>query len=112
MTAPRTESLHTRLETLIALARLLERVESSPVSIGADQYQALILRLKAALAEPLPTAALEAILKAHPATGELYESMNYETSGLSRSPLERSVATEMLATQLLHKIARHGPSAA
>ena len=33
--------------------------------------------------------------------------MNYEISGLSRSPLERSVATEMLATQLLHKIA-HG----
>ena len=32
--------------------------------------------------------------------------MNYEISGLSRSPLERSVATEMLATQLLHKIAQ------
>jgi hypothetical protein len=110
MTAPRTESLHTRLETLIALARLLERVEANPVAIGADQYRALVRQLKAALAEPLPRAPLEAILKAHPATAELYENMNYELSGLSRSPLERSVATELLATQLLHKIARNDPT--
>lgn len=105
MTAPRTESLHTRLETLIALARLLERVEASPVAIGADQYRALVGQIKAALAATLPQAPLQAILKAHPATGEIYENMNYEISGLSRSPLERSVATEMLATRLLHRIA-------
>ena len=105
MTSPQTESLHTRIETLIALARLLERVEANPVAIGADQYRALVRRLKAALAEPLPSAPLDAILKAHPATGELYENMNYEISGLSRSPLDRSVATEMLATQLLDRIA-------
>jgi len=106
MTAPRTESLRTRLETLIALARLLERVEASPVAIGADQYRALVRQVKAALAAPLPPAPLQAILQAHPATAEIYENVNYEISGLSRSPLERSVATEMLATQLLHKIAR------
>ena len=106
MTAPRTESLHSRLETLIALARLLERVEARPLAVGAGQYRALVAQIKAAIAEPLPAAPLAAILKAHPATGEIYENMNYEISGLSRSPLERSVATEMLATQLLHKIAR------
>jgi hypothetical protein len=106
MTAPRTESLRTRLETLIALARLLERVEASPVAIGADQYRALVDQVKAALAAPLPPAPLQAILQAHPATAEIYENMNYEISGLSRSPLDRSVATEMLATQLLYKIAR------
>ena len=109
MTAPRTESLQSRLETLIALARLLERVEASPVAIGADQYRALVGQLKVALAAPLPGAPLQAILRAHPATGEIYENMNYEISGLSRSPLERSVATEMLATRLLHKIARAAP---
>lgn len=109
MSAPRTESLHTRLETLIALARLLERVEANPVAIGADQYRALVGQIKAALAASLPQAALQAILKAHPATAEIYENVNYEISGLSRSPLERSVATEMLATGLLHRIAR-GPS--
>ena len=109
MTAPRTESLQSRLETLIALARLLERVEASPIPIGADQYRALVGQLKAMLAAPLPDAPLQAILRAHPATGEIYENMNYEISGLSRSPLERSVATEMLATQLLHKIAQATP---
>ena len=109
MTAPRTESLQSRLETLIALARLLERVEASPIAIGADQYRALVGQLKTALAAPLPAAPLEVILRAHPATGEIYENMNYEISGLSRSSLERSVATEMLATQLLHKIAQAAP---
>ena len=109
MTAPRTESLQSQLETLIALARLLERVEASPVAVGADQYRALVDRIKAALAGPLPSAPLQAILSAHPATGEIYENMNYEISGLSRSPLERSVATEMLATQLLHRIAQAAP---
>lgn len=110
MNAPRTESLHSRLETLIALARLLERVEASPIAVGADQYRALVGQIKAVLAAPLPAAPLEAVLRAHPATGEIYECMNYEVSGLSRSPLERSVATEMLATQWLHKIAKSEPT--
>ena len=59
--------------------------------------------------DPVPPAPLQAILSAHPATGEIYENMNYEISGLSRSPLERSVATEMLATQLLHKFTQAAP---
>jgi hypothetical protein len=105
MNAPRTEPLHTHLETLIALARLLERVEARPAGIGADQYRALVLQIKTALGAPVPSAPLQAILSAHPATAEIYENMNYEVSGLSRSPLDRSVATEMLATEILHKIA-------
>ena len=106
MNAPRTESLRTRLENLIALARLLERVEASPVGISADQYRALVSQVKAALAVELPQQALEAILDAHPASGELYENVHYESSGLSRSPLERSVATEMLASEWIHRAAR------
>jgi hypothetical protein len=108
MNAPRTESLRSRLETLIALARLLERVEASPRGIGADQYRALIGQIKAALAPALPQPALEAILAAHPATAEIYENLHYEISGLSRAPLERSVATEMLASSLIAKAARSG----
>jgi hypothetical protein len=104
MNAPQTESLRSRLETLIALARLLERVEASPRAIGADQYRALVGQIEAALAPALPEQALEAILVAHPATAEIYENLHYSISGLSRSPLDRSVATEMLASQLLHKI--------
>ena len=110
MAASRTEPLHSRLETLIALGRLLERVDASPVAIGAGQYRALVLRIQDALAEPLPHPALQAILRAHPATAEIYENLHYDTSGLSRSPLERSVATEMLATQLIHKVARGASS--
>ena len=109
MAAPRAEipqSLQARLETVIALARLLERVEASPIAPGAEQYQALVRQLKGALAGPLPTPVLDAILGAHPATAELYENLHYETSGLSRTPLDRSVATEMLATQLIHRVAR------
>ena len=106
MNAPRTESLRTRLENLIALARLLERVETSAVAVGADQYRALVSQVKVALAVALPEQAVNAILDAHPATAELYENMHYESSGLSRSPLERSVATEMLASEWIHRAAR------
>ncbi len=106
MNASQTESLRSRLETLIALARLLDRVEASSVAIGPDQYRALVSQIKVALAPAMPEQALQAILGAHPATAELYENMHYESSGLSRSPLERSVATEMLASEWIHRAAR------
>ena len=105
-----TTSLHARLETLIALARLLERVEASPVGVGADQYLALVRQIQGALQVELPEAARDAILGAHPATATIYENLHYETSGLSRSTLDRSVATEMLATGLIHKAAHRGPA--
>jgi hypothetical protein len=106
MAGPSTEPLHTRLETLIALARLLERVEATPVAIGADQYRALVRQIQSLLSAPLPGPALQAILNAHPATAEIYENLHYDTSGLSRSALDSSVATEMLATQFIQKAAR------
>ena len=106
MSTSSTTSLHTRLETLIALARLLERVEASPVAIGADQYLALVRQIQGALEVEIPESAREAILGAHPATATIYENLHYEVSGLSRSTLDRSVATEMLATGLIHKASR------
>ena len=106
MTAPRLVPLQTRIETVIALSRLLDRAEASSVSIGADQYQALIRQLKAALSEPLPGPALQAILRAHPGAAELYENMHYNESGLSRSSLDRSVATEMQASQAIDRASR------
>lgn len=106
MAAPRLESLQTRLEVVIALSRLLERVEASGVKIGADQYRALVGQLKTALSAPLPQAALDAIFAAHPGSGELYENMNYESSGLSRSTLDRSVSTELLAAQAIDRASR------
>ena len=106
MAASRLEPLQTRLETVIALSRLLERVEANNAAIGADQYRALVRQLQSALATPLPEPALEAILNAHPASAELYENLNYDVSGLSRSSLERSVATELLASQAIERASR------
>ena len=106
MAAPRLEPLQTRLEVVIALSRLLERVEASGVKIGADQYRALVGQLKTALSAPLPPPALDAILAAHPNCGELYENMHYEASGLSRSALDRSVSTELLAAQAIDRASR------
>ncbi len=106
MPAPKLESVKTRLENVIALARLLERVERSTVAPHPDQYRALVRQLGAALEADLPHDALQAVLGTHPATAELYENLHYEKSGLSRSPLERSIATEMLTSQALHRIAR------
>lgn len=106
MTSPSTASLHSRLETVIALSRLLERVESTPVAISPDQYRALVRQLSAALEAPLPGPALQAICGAHPETAELYENLHYATSGLSRSPLDRSVASEMLASEVIQRASR------
>lgn len=97
------KSSYAKLETAIALARVLERVERSAEPVNADQYQVLVARLKAALSEDLPEPALNAILGALPAAAELYENMHYQVSGLSRSPLDRSVASEMLAASVLAK---------
>ena len=108
MPAPQLEPLKTRLENVIALARLLERVERSAVPVGADQYRALVRQLALALAQDLPDDALQAVLGAHPGAAELYENLNYARSGLSRSSLERSVASEMLASQALARAARKG----
>jgi hypothetical protein len=102
----RTESVKSRLETVIALARLLERVEQSAAQVGADQYRALVRQIGLALDEDLPEDALNAVLGAHPATAEIYENRHYAQSGLSRSSLDRSVASEMETSRLLARVAK------
>ena len=105
------KSSHAQLETAIALAQILERVERSAEPVNADQYQVLVARLKAALSEELPEPALNAILGALPAAAEVYENMHYQVSGLSRSSLERSVSSEMLAAKLLARVSQASKSA-
>ena len=64
MTAPAPNRCAARLETLIALARLLERVEAQPASASAPTSTGRSSRqIQAALAAPLPAAPLEAILR-------------------------------------------------
>lgn len=106
MSAAPFETLKNRLETVIALARLLERVEHNPVPVGADQYRALVRQLSAALSQEMPDEALRAVLGAHRAAAEVYENMQYAQSGLSRSSLERSIESEKLARQVLARAAR------
>ena len=106
MSAPKLESVKSRIETVLALAGLLERVERAPTTVSADQYQSLVRQLKHALTQELPDAALQAVLGAHPAAAELYENLHYAQSGLSRSSLERSVGSEMLASQVISRAAR------
>ena len=108
MSAMPRETVRSRLENVIALAGLLERVETHPSSISADQYQALVRQLKMALGQELPHEALQAVLAAHPAAAELYENQHYAESGLSRSPLERSVNSELMASQLIARVAQKG----
>jgi len=106
MAAQSTEPLYARLEALIALARLLERVEASTRAVGPAQYRSLVRQIESLLSAPLPGPALRAILDAHPATAVIWENLHYATSGLARSPLDTSVATERLATELLRRVAR------
>ncbi len=108
MTAAQRDTLKTRLENVIALSRLLERVEASRIVIGADQYRALVRQLAVALQQDMPDDALQAVLGAHPAAAEIYENLHYAQSGLSCAALERSVNSELLAQQALAKAAQRG----
>src|SRR5438552_11677564 len=108
MPAPKLDvspSVKNHIETLVALAGLLERVEKTPIKkVGADQYRTLVRQVEAALAEEMPDPALQAVLNAYPATADVYENLHYAQSGLLRSGLDQSVASEMLASRLIAKI--------
>jgi hypothetical protein len=98
--------IRTRLETVIALAYLLECVETGSAIATAEGYRRLALRLQLVLSEDIPADALQAILTAYPAAGEVFENLHYATSGLSRNSIERSVSSELLAKQVLARAAR------
>ena len=99
-------TIKSRLENVIALSRLLDRVENTVTRIAPEQYQALVKQLTVALLQELPDDALQAVLGAHPAAAEVYENMHYAQSGLSRSTLERSVGSELLASQLIARASK------
>ena len=95
-------ALKNRIENLIAMAQLLERVDANPTIVGAQQYLNLVNTVKGLLAEAdMPDDALRAVLRACPASATLYENMHYDRSGLSQSPLDAAVASEMAAADLI-----------
>jgi hypothetical protein len=96
-----------RLQTLAAMALLLERLENQPRSASAAQYRGVVGQINTLLAAAEPGEALDALLKAAPATAELYENLIYAHAGLCRSPLEAALNAELAATAAL-KRARRG----
>ena len=99
-----TAALKNRIENLIAMAQLLERVDANPTIVGAQQYLNLVNTVKALLEDDLPDDALRAVLRACPASAALYENMHYDRSGLSQSPLDAAVASEMAASELISRL--------
>ena len=95
-------TLQNRIENLIAMAQLLERVDAQPTLVGAQQYQNLVRTVQGLLQEDdLPEDALRAVLRACPASATLYENLHYDRSGLSQSPLDSAVSSELAATEFL-----------
>lgn len=101
MSAPILGTQRTNLEILAMLAGLFERIERRTDPIDADQYRALVERLKGALAADLPAEGLEAVLALHPAVAELYENLHYAHAGLCRCPLGMAVPAETAARDAL-----------
>jgi hypothetical protein len=96
------------IENLVAMARLLERVDADPALIGAAQYQSLARKVGVLLDDPaLPEPALRAVLGASRACATQYENLHYDRSGLSQSPLDAAVQAEVGATEAIER-ARHG----
>ena len=57
-------ALKNRIENLIAMAQLLERVDANPTIVGAQKYLNLVNTVKTLLADDLPDDALRAGLRA------------------------------------------------
>jgi len=97
-------TVKSRIENLIAMAQLLERVDANPALVGAAQYRHLAQVVQSLLAEELPDDARRAVLRACPAAAVLYENLHYDRSGLSQSPLDSAVESELAASEILERI--------
>ncbi len=95
----------------ITLAELLQRVESSAVTVGPAQYRRLVQHLSRLLDSLAPGPGLDALLTTFPAAAALYENVRYDQAGLCRSPLEASLATELQAREAIAKARSVMPAA-
>jgi hypothetical protein len=99
-------TLHTlpaRLNSLAALAGLLERLDRQRSSASAAQYRSVARQVSTLLAQAEPDEHLHFLLNAAPASAELYENLRYGVAGLVRSPLEKALNAEMAATAAIQK---------
>lgn len=93
------------------LARLLERLESSTASVGAEQYRSVVLHLVDEFNDIPPGADLAALLDAHPAAAELYENLHYQHAGLCRHPLGAAAEAEVQAREVIARARRRATGA-
>ena len=94
------------------LAQLLERLEHSPVPVGAEQYRSVVMHLVDEFRDLEPGAQLGQLLDAYPAAAEVYENMNYQHAGLCRSGLDASLSAELAAKSAIERVMRRGPETA
>jgi hypothetical protein len=106
MKATQVHPVPARLTVVATLARLLQSLELSPHGADPQQYRSVAQRLAEVLREVPADEALNLVLAAFPAAGELYENLQYEHAGLCRAPLELSLNTELKAREVIDRV-RH-----
>ncbi|MDN6883465.1 hypothetical protein QMO14_07610 [Variovorax sp. CAN2819] len=88
------------------LAQLLEKLEHSPVPVGAEQYRSVVEHLVHEFEDVGQGAELGRLLDAYPAAAEVYENLNYQHAGLCRSALDASLAAEISAREAIARAKR------
>lgn len=102
----RTVQIPSELTVVVALSKLLQRLEVQPLAVAPEQYRAVAERLADALQAAPQGEALQAVLAWFPAAAEVWENLQYAHAGLCRSPLEASLNAELKARELIGLAAR------
>ena len=110
-TPPSAQPIGGPLKTAITLAELLQRIESSVLTVGPTQYRRLVQHLARLLDGLAPGPGLDALLETFPAAAALYENVRYDHAGLCRSPLDASLTTELQAREAIDKARATSPAA-
>ncbi|VTU30819.1 hypothetical protein H6CHR_03476 [Variovorax sp. PBL-H6] len=106
MNATQSPAPKTDLAVTHVLAQLLERLEHSPVPVGAEQYRSVVMHLVDEFRDVAPGDGLGKLLDAYPAAAEVYENLNYQHAGLCRSGLDASLAAELAAKDAIQRVMR------
>lgn len=102
----------TVLKNLVVLARMLERLDRSPVRVDAQQYRTVVKHLARELAIAPHDHRLETLLEGFPGASEIYENLHYAHAGLCRSPIEQSLPAELDAREMIASVQRRAAGAA
>ncbi len=86
-----------------------ERLEHSPVPVGADQYRSVVVHLVNEFGDVAPGDALGRLLDSYPAAAQVYENLQYAHAGLCRSGLDAAMAAELRAKEVIAR-AMAGPA--